>query len=460
MSPHMRLTNSILCLALAMHCWAEDNTLNNPVGSSADNPVISLSVINENPEVSRHLNLGLQCCLLNYQEKARYHFAQSLAADDSCLMAHVGMLMVYPSGSPEYKAHLKSVNSLMDSAILTPVEEWYLSTFLQYIAGDLQGAAAAFRQRAEVYRRDSMAACWDILLNHYAAEQGGNIVARADSLVQNQPENPFAHFSRALLDEYSSTPSPEALQAAQKASELLPGNPLPHQLYGHLLRRSGRLDEAISQYRIAQQSSMDDLASISLPDAATYRIASLSEVSAYWQAGKKIEALRRSLALTKQVQNGAGEGDILMHWEARTLPLRLLVLQPTPPAGAAINAAAKASNAPDGTPVKLVQDCLVAAIQTRSLADSGRLSTATQTLLKAEKTFSELQQIADDMKRAGGLKFTCFNRSTQACYGAILRARIALYADSKDLWQTYLDELLAKLEPRLLPPILPRFNQK
>ena len=192
----MRLINSILCLATAMHCWAEDNTLQNPADSSAENPVLRLAVISDNPELARHLNLGLECCLLNYQEKARYHFRQSLAADNACVMAHVGMLMVHPSGSPEYKEHLRTLNALLDTAMLTPVEEWYLSTFLQYIAGDLQGTAAAFKKRAEVYRRDTMAACWDILLNHYAAEQGGNIVSRANHLLQNHPECHMSIFLR------------------------------------------------------------------------------------------------------------------------------------------------------------------------------------------------------------------------------------------------------------------------
>ena len=459
MSPTMRLINSILCLATAMHCWAEDNTLQNPADSSAENPVLSLAVISDNPEVATHLNLGLECCLLNYQEKARYHFRQSLAADDACVMAHVGMLMVHPSGSPEYKEHLQALNALLDTAMLTPVEEWYLSTFLQYIAGDLQGTAAAFKKRAEVYRRDTMAACWDILLNHYAAEQGGNIVSRADYLLQNHPDNPFALFCRALLDEYSSSPTVEALQAAQKAAESLPGNPVLHLLYGHLLRRSGRLEEAISQYQAARKAAANELEFINTADAVTCRISSLAEASSCWQAGRRIDALRLSFELSKQVNDGAGEGDILMHWEGRTLPLRLLVLQPTAPAGAAINAAAKACNAPVGTPVRHAQDCLVAAIQTRSLAESKRLSTATQTLLKAEQHLSELYKLSDDMNRAGGLRLTCYNRALQACQGAILRARIALYTDSKDIWQTHLDELLSKPEARFLPPVLPEFNQ-
>ena len=375
-------------------------------------------------------------------------------------MAHVGLLMVYPSGSPEYKAELKAVNQLIDSSVCTPAEEWYLSTFLQYIAGDLQGAAKAFKQRAEVYRRDVMAACWDILLNHYAAEQGGNIVQRADHLIERHPDNPIACYCRALLDEYAPAPGEKALQAAQKAVSLLTGTPSAHLLYGHLLRRSGRLDEAISQYQAAQKSSMDDLAHIAISDAATYRIASLAEVSSYWQAGKKIEALRRSLALTQQIKSGAGEGDILMHWEARTLPLRLLVLQPSPPAGAAINAAAKACNAASGDPVRLVQDCLVAAIQARSLAESGRHSIAVQTLHKAESSLTELRSLADEMNRAGGLKRTCYKRSLQACMGAVLKARLTLYQDTGDIWKPHFDELLTIPETRLMPPVLPQFNQK
>lgn len=458
MSPIMRLTNSILCLATAMHCWAEDNTLQNQDETSAENPVLRLTVIHEDPEVSRHLNLGLQCCLLNYQEKARYHFQQAIAADDTCVMAHVGMLMIHPSGSPAYKHHLRALNPLLDSAILTPVEEWYLSTFLQYIAGDLQGTAAAFKQRAEVYRRDTMAACWDILLNHYAAEQGGNILQRANQLTASHQDNPFAFFCRALLEEYAPCPSENAIQSARKAVELLPGNPAAHLLCAHLLRRAGRLEEAILQYQGAQKAASDDLAHISLPDAAIYRTASLGEVSVSWQAGKKLDALRRSLALTKEVQNGEGEGDIIMQWEARTLPLRLLVLQPAAPAGAAINAAAQTCNAPDASPLKHVQNCLVAAIQTRSLAESGRLAIATQTLQKAEKHLAMLQKSADEMSRAGGLLLTCYNRAVSACSGAIFRARAALYTDSKEIWQAHLEEILSRPETRLLPPVLPVIN--
>lgn len=459
----MKPLNSILCLALAMHCWAEDNTLQKQAVSTTENPLVHLAVITENPEVTRQLNLGFQCCLLQYQEKARYHFKQALIAENSCLMAHVGMLMVYPSGTPEYKEHLNAINNLVEQTALTPVEEWYLSAFLQYVAGDVSGAAEAFKERAAIYRRDVMAACWDILLNHYNAEQGGDLISRADQFIARYPENALAYFSRAILDEYSPTPSEKGLQAARKAVELLPGNPSAELLYAHLLRRSGRLTEALLHYQAAQKFAKEDLTSIPDADAANYHTAALAEACTYWQTGDKLNALKSSLALSKKAQNstdGAGEGSILMYWEARTLPLRLLVLQPSAPAGAAINAAAKACNAPADTALRHAQDCLVAAIRTRTLADSRRVSVAAQTLSKAEFHYTQLQKAIDGIERERGIRLTCVSRVQRACLGAIYRARLALYTDSESIWKPHLDELLGIPEHRFLPPVLPSFNAK
>lgn len=459
MTPYFKTLNSILCLTIAMHCQAEDYISSNHPESTAENAQVEIASTLENQEAKRQLNLGLQNCLLGYQEKARHHFQEALKADNNCLLAHVGMLMVYPSGSDTYKLHLQQINLLVDDTILTPAEEWYLSAFLQYIMGDVSGAAKAFHERAAFYRRDVMAACWDIALSHFAAEQGGDIISRAEKLILLFPDNGPAHFCRALLEEYSSKPSENALKSAQKAVELLPRSAPAHQLLGHLLSRSGKHQDAILHYRNALQLSTDDLSAIELSHAATYRIAALSEASSYWQIGNKIDALKRSMALTRQISarpDTASEGDILLHWEARTLPLRLLVLQPTAPAGAAINAAAKACNAPEDDPVHIVQQCLVAAIQTRSLADSGRFSIATQTLQKAENYLAHLQRESHEMSHRGGITNTCYKRSLRACQAALYRAKVSLYPDSTHIWQPYLDEQLAIPESRLLPPVLPQ----
>ena len=70
----MRLINSILCLATAIHCWAEDNTLQDQADSSAENPVLGLAVVSDNPKAytkllyemnflsEKHWIKGFWCC--------------------------------------------------------------------------------------------------------------------------------------------------------------------------------------------------------------------------------------------------------------------------------------------------------------------------------------------------------------------------------------------------------------
>lgn len=456
----MKSLNLILCLACVIPCWAGDNTLSDTPVSSAEKLHISLPFTSENEALKMHLNQGMQACLFDYREKAVYHFDQAIKLDPECVMAHVCHMLLHPSQSQEYKDSLQATSQLLEEAMLTPVEEWYVSTFLQHITGDIQGAAQAFRKRASVYRRDLTAALWDIQLNMDEEGQGSELFARADALVERYPDNALVLYCRALLDEKSAIPSEKSLQSARKAVELMPGSPVAHQLLGRYLHRSGRLSEAIPHISEALRLYKEDLTHIDLSHAAGYRTSQLAEVTACWEAGRKADALKRSLALIREIPATlAGEGDILMHWEARTLPLRLLVMQPVAPTGAAINAAAKACNSPQNTPLELVQNCLVAALQARALADSGRPIIAQQTLTKSEKLLDKLTREGDNMIHQGGVTHTCYSRALSACMGATTRARIALYKDSVDIWQPRLDAILNRPQPRFLPPVLPRLPQ-
>lgn len=453
----MKLTFTILCLASLIPCWAEDNNLSGMLFATSENALVSLPVSSENEAFKWHLNQGLQNCILGYREKTVYHFNQAIATEPDNVLAHVCKMLVYSSNSEEYRESLQVSRKLLGDAILTPLEEWYVSTFLQRIAGDMHGAAKAFTERAATYRRDFMAGCFDVYLNAYMQEQGGNIISRAETLIERNPDNPLAYYLRALLEERSSTPSQRALECAGKAAELFPESPCTHLLLGHLQRRSGLQEPALSSFSRARELFLSDSGIIPLSEATLYRTSSLSEICAYWETGQKSEALKRCLSLTKEVSASMdGEGDILMNWEARTLPLRLLVLQPVAPSSAAIKAATKACNAPQNSTIELVQNCLVAAIQARALADAGRPSLAQQTLNKASHHFDKLSALSDTMIKQGGVSHTCFSRSLRACTGAILRAKVALYTDSTSIWQPHLDELLAQPEIRFLPPVLPR----
>ena len=169
MTPMNNATSIILCLAASI-CWAEDKLSDKSNFFTHENPAVQLALSTPDAEVQRLVNLGLKECLYGCNEGAYNHFAEALREEPGCILAHIGMLMIHPQRSEAYRQHLQQLNNSMQDAVLTPVEEWYVATFLQYLNGDYAGAAKAFRERAARYRRDNMAACWDIALNHQAGE--------------------------------------------------------------------------------------------------------------------------------------------------------------------------------------------------------------------------------------------------------------------------------------------------
>ena len=458
MTPMNNATSIILCLAASI-CWAEDKLSDKSNFFTHENPAVQLALSTPDAEVQRLVNLGLKECLYGCNEGAYNYFAEALREEPGCILAHIGMLMIHPLRSEAYRQHLQQLNNSMQDAVLTPVEEWYVATFLQYLNGDYAGAAQAFRERAARYRRDNMAACWDIVLNHQAGEQGGSLLKRADALLVRLPDSPLAHYLRALVEEHAESPSEQAISAAETAAQLTKRAPHPliHQLAGHLLFRSGKATQAMPHFQAILRNTV--------PTAEAYMAARLYQIAVWVQSGDKkqwVQALKaaRQLSTEGAAKSPASDAETLLHWEGRTQLLRLLVLQETPPAGAAINMAAQNCNAPENSPLKLVQDCLVAAIRTRSLADSGRTTSAAEQLPKAEQFFARLQREGEALKRMGGITRTCYIRAERACAAALFRARVALYKDSADIWQPHLDALLNTPEPRMLPPILPQTRRK
>ncbi len=446
---------SFLCLAIVTHCRAEDNSFINARFDTHENPEVSLLVTSDNTDVSRLINLGLHECLYGYHEAAYNHFSDALREDPACVLGHIGMLMIHPLKSETYRKHLKELNECLNQSILTPVEEWYVSTFLQYLNGDLVGAAAAFKERAQIYRRDNMAACWDIILNHAAGEQGEDIRVRARNLSRRLPQTPLAFYALALLEEKASKPTQESLDAILKAVELSARSPHPYlcQLAGHLLAHSSRPKDAAAHFQTAMKHSHSS--------SEIYQSARLYHICTLIQSGGESEwmqALKEAHKLSQEAPHSAPvtDAETLQYWEGRTHLLRMLVLQPKPPAGAAINLASKSCNAAEGSPLKLYQDCLVASIRARSLAESGRVTTATTTFSQAERLYQRLQQEEYDFVQRGGLSKICFQRALRACMGAMYRAKIALYKDSVTIWQPHLNQVLNFPEPRFLPPVLPQ----
>ncbi len=457
MTPAMNYLMQALFLAAITCCKATGKTPDTQVIPDKENKATQIYISTENADVSRLVNAGLCDFLMGYQESAREYFLTAVQQDSECIMARLGTLMVSKPRSEEYREHLKAVNELLDNAVLTPVEEWYVSTFLQYLNGDFAGAATAFKERAELYRRDVLAACFDIVLNHYSVGKGGELTQRADALVERFPHNRIVHYCRALLEEHSQTPSEKALTCAKKAFSLSDGHPSAALLTGHLLCHSCKVQEAREYFTSAIKNSF--------PNSEINVAARLYGPSALIQTGDKkqwVEALKQARALSQSAADTppTDAADMLLYWEGKSYLLRMLVLQSAPPAGPAINMAASSCNAPADHPLKAVQDCLVAAIRTRSLAETGRAGIAATTLLQAEQHLQRFQREGETMLQQGGIYRTCYRRAERACMGALYRAKMAIYKDSESIWKPHLDELLSLPDERQLPPVLPHSRLK
>lgn len=445
MIPLMRHSFYILCLAAATSCWAEDYAIQNSSGNSAENSPVFIYISSQNSEVSRAINLGLLECLLQQPERARNYFQKAEQGDSECLFAHLGILLCTQSHTPLYREHLGKLNQLLDTVVLTPVEEWYISTFLQYLNGDLKGAADAFRKRASVYRKDNMAAAWDIKLNHLAGEEAQSLSKRAQEYLNRQPESTIAHYCRAILEEYAAQPSDAALQSASFAADKDTEQPAYALLAGHLNARAGKSSDAL---RYMQRISSHPVAQLYIPALLLSQGDTKSRQKAFLSARKAAENACKLQPETDEQK--------ILYWEGHTLLLRMLVLQQNTPSRAAIQTALNISKAPENSLLSIAQNCLVAAIQTRSLADMGRTSTAHTTLSKAEKLLNRLQHEGTQLSNLTGVDSLCYQRALKACQGAVIRARLALYTDSKDIWQPHLNQILEAAYPHCLPPILPR----
>ena len=436
-------------------------------------PTLNLPSVIENEEVKEHLDRGMIDLLLGWEESARVHFAHAIelgaATENTSLMAYCGMMMASStSGAKDANRMLLAEN--IDKVPSTPVEIFYLNTFLKLMSGDLTGAADDFAERAVKYRRDTFSALWAAMLYH-CAEVGYDVTGRpnsfqekalkiASALYAQDPQNPIICYVRAYIEEGAPQVSEEAYNAAQRAAEGLYEHPMPQLLYGHLLYRAERADEAVSYFEKAVKLS--DSKEIKSCEARLAMTASLYESTALWSARKTERALASRKAMNAVPLDRSALNEvavIVQRWEASTLPLRVLVLRGTPPTLSEIRAAANAATPipalPGEDPVLHVRDCLRAALYARARMHQKDESSAQKSLQLARESFKKFEETQEDVFKLGSVYITPWYRAYEACRIALLAAGNAVFPDSDEFWKKVAD---AVKQPgnMLMPPPLPK----
>lgn len=435
-------------------------------------PALNLPLATLDTTVQGYIEKGFIDLLFGWEEHARINFASAIQAgensENDSLMSYCGMLLAADSAGAK-DANRMALIEKIESIPSTPVEQFYLAALLKLAAGDIAGAADDFEKRSLHYKRDIFSAAWAAMLLH-CADRGYDVggaplpyqqraLEAADRFYENHPRNPLACYVRAYMEEGAPKVSERALKAASEAVELCPAHPMPNLLYGHLLYRSERVEEALPYLQNAVKLS--ELSEEKSAFSTTGIIASLYEITALWSMRKEIEALRRCSelnAVTSSENTPSLSAFILRDWEAKSFPLRALVMRATPPSVKEIREAA-AVIAPDKPgkitdPLLHVRDCLRAALYARARVAQKDMVNANKSLKLAEESLRKFEETRQEVFSRGTVYITPWLRAHESCRIAILAAGADVSADNDQSWKE-IARSLVRPSTLLMPVSLP-----
>ncbi len=423
-------------------------------------------------ECAQHVFYGLQDILLGWDESAHAHFRAAIEADAGCAIAQLG-LMLTSDETPNAEARAALQSAMANELAMTPAESALVTTGLTLLTGDRAGAAKEFQERIKIWRADILSACWAALLLHDGYDEAGKALPGQEAaltLIQelwlkhraNHPCSAIVCYLRALMEETAPTVSEEALQSATHAANLLPQHPSPQLLLGHLLVRAGRVHESIPYFHKAVELARKtrEAQGEAAPHAWPLEIrAQLYEATALWMDGQYNAALKARQKLNKLTVDTTQQntlGGILIHWEAHTLPLRVLVLRPKVPYDGEIRAAAKvATSQRKDDPVHHVRDCLRFCLVARQRAHASKRKDAIKCIEAAEKAYNRLLDSREAAQQ--GRVLSSWARACEACVIAINAAKAATYTSTSEIWQDNCRRA-ARPSSLLMPPVIPQLS--
>ncbi len=447
--------------------------------NAAVRPLVVMAT--ENELTQSHVQLALRDMLFGWDESAQLHFRAAVEADDSCALAWLG-LMLTEGVTEENRRQLETLLG-SDDVAATPPEMSLLMTWLRLLRGERAGAGDEFAERAAQFRADSFSAYWAVLLLHDGYELTGKPRANqtrslnmARELYERRPDDAYACYLRAWVEESAPEVSDEALAAARKAVTLMPAHPSMQLMLGHLLYRKGLLAEAIEHLREASSRAEELRKNVPCgtflkTQDGTYPVeccpleirAKLYESTLLWISGKERESLLIQASLLKQMRSMESTlkdapGAVLLRWEAATLPLRLLMLRPSLPSDAQVSAAAQAAmpaQAEKGDALLDVRDCLRFCVVARQRAAAGKVKQAIRCVEAADKSLKRLQEAETQYRGQGAHQLSAWTRACEACTQALLAAKAAAYPETACIWLQSLEQA-QRPATLLMPPVLPK----
>lgn len=437
----------------------------------------------DDAEASELTNQALQELLLGDQEQAFRLLTQAIDLAPNSLLPHAALLatglLSDATAQQEHVDHIRHLITL--NPMLTPAEETAMAWLLDLARGEHNEALKKIQAHTQRYRNDVYTRCWEILLLHYAGP-GYDLLGNASpdqqqaeqqaaTLFSQKPDNGLSCFVRALVEEGRPTVTAEACEAAKRAAGFLPHHPIAQQLCAHMLYRAGHYENVGHYLQLAQQcldqreQAREGESSRSLSAEHSIQLR-LYEATLYstLRMEKKALALRRSLNAIPLLtgENAARADQILLRWEAHTLPLRILFLPGVKLTSSWIKAASRAATVPDNCTISpneqhalhSVRDCLEASLNAILFAKSKQYSKAQQHLQRAESFAKQLQEQAPAAASSHPSLKRYLTRQLEACTIAINLGKKAIHPEQADTWNAAIRD--ATRPPSvMLPPVIP-----
>lgn len=458
---------------------------------------VDIPQIHDSQRAAHLTNMALQELLLGDQTQAYHLLLLAIAVEPDSVLARAALLATRQvTNEAEQLKHLQAIQAyIAESGILTPAEESLVPWLLDLSRGQNNNALKKIQTHTERFRNDTYSRCWEILLLHYASN-GYNILGHAApeqakaeelsrTLYEAKPDDALACYIRALVEEGRPSPTAEACEASKAAAKLLPHHTLTQQLCAHLLFRAGEYGSALKYLQaaaacakasISQQSTWQnesggqDGRAGELTGSLSERwiLLRLYESSLYTTLNeeKQALALRRELnaiPLKTDETSKQQPQQILLRWEAHTLPLRVLFAPGTPLTPSRIKAAYKTATLPpeacitsnEHHALNTVRDCLESSLQAILHARAKRTAKTQEYLKLAESYAEHLHSLAPTtVSSASPLLARYLTRQMEACTVAIALAQSQLHPEQADIWQDAIRDA-TRAPSVLMPPVMP-----
>lgn len=419
---------------------------------NVNQPVAWLTIpsTSSNEEARKLTALGMQDLLLGWTESAEQHFRAALDKDPHQPLACQGLIIIDQTLGRELTENLARFKTALINVQMTPIEEFYVSTFAKLIRGNLTDAANDFATRFEKYGRDYFSAYWAIML----LDQTDALKARklSQQLHAAKPDDVLATY----LYEYITRDELSEEEINTAVSEvMLPWHPSAHLLAGHKFYNVSQFEKAAEFFKRTVELC-EARTDIAVENAAMLRSAQSYLISSLWAAGNQTDAQKIRQPLNKlrySATEKCSTGNILLGWEIKTLPLRLLISDAACPNPGDITAAARVATpagAGQAHPLIHLRNCISACLQVRVYSARKNPGMGQKYMQMAQEQMRLFYETREEVFKQSPAAITPWLRALSACEKSIRIAQYYLYEDLREQWvESYHDVYQPQA---LLPP--------